>query len=52
MMQNFKISFYMNSQVRYVVLEAKDGRLFITVGVVMQRDDVREMAVKGNDGDE
>jgi hypothetical protein len=42
MLRDFKISFYINSH-------ADTDNLFITVDIVMQRDDGRGMAVRGND---
>jgi hypothetical protein len=50
MLRHFKIFFYMNSHVDK--LSGKKNRIgmFITVGVVVRRDDGRKTAVKQNDG--
>jgi hypothetical protein len=51
MLWDFKISFYVNSHVDKLFGKRKRIDYFITVGVVVQRDDRRGMAVKGNDND-
>jgi hypothetical protein len=52
MLQNFKISFYINSHVDKLFgsQESKKGRLVVNVGVIVWRDDVRGTMVKENDG--
>jgi hypothetical protein len=47
---NFKISFYMNSRVDKLSGKRKRVGKFITVGVVVHRDDEHGMTVQGNDG--
>jgi hypothetical protein len=48
-LQDFKISFYVNSHVDKLFRKWKRVGKFVIVGVIVQRDDERETAVKGND---
>jgi hypothetical protein len=50
MLCHFKISFYMNSQDDKLSRKRKRVDYFITVGIVVQRDDGRKTAVKENNG--
>jgi hypothetical protein len=51
MLCDFKIFFYVNSHVDKLFGKRKRIDYFITVSVVVQRDDRRGMAVKGNNND-
>jgi hypothetical protein len=51
MLRDFKISFYVNSHDDKMFGKRKRVGYFVTVGVIMRRDDGRWTAVKGNDGD-
>jgi methionine synthase II (cobalamin-independent) len=50
MLQDFKISFYVNSHVDKLFRKQKSIGKFITVGGIMRRDDGHAMVEKGNDG--
>jgi hypothetical protein len=50
MVQHFKISFYVNSHTDKLFEKQNRIGQFVTVGVVIWRDDGRKTAVKGNTG--
>jgi hypothetical protein len=50
MLRHFKIFLYMNSHVDKLSGKKNRSGKFITVGVVVQRDNGRKTAVKRNDG--
>ncbi len=49
MLYDFKISFYVNSYVDKIFEKLKRVDQFITVGVIVWRDNERKTAVKEND---
>jgi hypothetical protein len=48
MLQHLKISFYVNSHVDKLFRKQKRVGYFVTVGVIVWRDDGRKTTVKGN----
>jgi hypothetical protein len=50
MLRHFKLSYYVNSHADKWFTKQKRVSYFVTVGIVVWRHDVHEIAVKGNDG--
>jgi hypothetical protein len=52
MLRDFKIFFYVNSHADNLFRKRKSGAYFITMGVIVRRDDRHGMMVKRNNGGE
>jgi hypothetical protein len=51
MREDFKISFYVNSHTGKLFRKRNKVSKFVTVGIIIRRNDVRGTTVKENDGD-